>query len=108
MKMQLQLSGIANNNLELAITIMHHLKQSTTRKTDPQVRPEHTTTVQNRQKASNTLQNQLGPYKYCHNHAKVATTIVTWQDSSTTGHNQLAGSKSKENTTTQLTDQTKT
>ena len=54
MQMQLQLSGTDNNNLELAITIMHHLKESRNRKTNPQLKPEHTTTVQNKPKASNT------------------------------------------------------
>ena len=80
MQMQLKLSGTGNNHLGLAITIMEHLNQSRTRKINPQVKPEHTTTVQNRQKASNTLQNLQEPYKNCHNHAKVATTILTWQD----------------------------
>ena len=91
MQIQLKLSG--NNHLGLAITIMEHLNQSRTRKINPQVKPEHTTTVQNRQKASNTSQNLQEPYKNCNNHAKVATPILTWQYSSTTGHNQLAGSK---------------
>ena len=45
MQMQLQLSGNGNNHLELAITIMQHLKQSRTRNTNPQVKPEHTTIV---------------------------------------------------------------
>ena len=54
MEMQLQLSGTGNNHRELAINIMQHLKQDRTRKTDPQVKPEHTTTVHNRPKASNT------------------------------------------------------
>ena len=108
MQMQLKLPGTDNNHLGLAIKIMQHLKQSRTRKTNPQVKPEHTTTVQNRQKASNTLQNHQEPYKNCNNHAKVATTILTWQDSSGNGHNQLAGSKSKQNSNNQLTDQTRT
>ena len=93
MQMQLKLSGSGNNHLKVAITIMEHLNQSRTRKINPQVKPEHTTTVQNRQKASNTSQNLQEPCKNCKNHAKVATPILTWQDSSTTGHNQLAGSK---------------
>ena len=57
MLMQLKLSASGKNHLEVAITIMQHLKQIRTRKTNPQVKPEHTTTVQNRQKASNTFQN---------------------------------------------------
>ena len=93
MQMQLKLSGSGNNHLELALSIMQHLRQSRTRKINPQVKPEHTTTVQNRQKASNTSQNLQEPYKNYNNHAKVATPILTWQDSSKTGHNQLAGSK---------------
>ena len=93
MQIQLKLSGTGNYHQGLAITIMEHLNQSRTRKINPQVKPEHTTTVQNRQKASNTSQNLQEPYKNCNNHAKVATRILTWQDSSTTGHNQLAGSK---------------
>ena len=72
---------------------MQHLKQSITRKTNPQVRPEHTTSVQNRQKAWNTLHNHQEPYTNCNNNAKVATPILTWQESSGNGHNQLAGSK---------------
>ena len=108
MQIQLKLSGTGNNHLGLAITIMEHLNQSRTRKNNPQVKPEHTTTVQNRQKASNTSQNLQEPYKNCNNHGKVATPILTWQDSSTTGHNQLAGSKSKQNSNNQLTDQTRT
>ena len=104
MEMQLQLSGTGKNHRELAINIIQHLKQGRTRKTDPQVKPEHTTTIQNRPKASKSLQNHQEPYKYCHNHAKVATTILTLQDSSKTGHNQLAGSKSKQNLNNQLTD----
>ena len=54
MQMQLQLSGTGNNLLELAIIIMQNLKQRRTRKTMPQVKPEHTTTAQNRPDASNT------------------------------------------------------
>ena len=103
MQMQLKLSGSGNNHLELAKAIMQHLKKSRTRKTNPQIKPEHTTTVQNRPKVSTTLQNHQEPYKYCHNHAKVATIILTGHDSSTTGHNQLAGSKSKQNSNNQPT-----
>ena len=39
---------------------------------------------------------------------KVATPILTWQESSGNGHNQLPGSKSKQNSNNILTDQTKT
>ena len=93
MQMQLKLSGSGNNHLEVAITIMQHLKQIRTRKTNPQVKPEHTTTIQNRPKASNTLQNLQEPYNNYNNHAKIATPILTWQESSGNGHNQLPGSK---------------
>ena len=51
MKMQLKLTGSGNHHLELALTIMQHLRQSRTRKTNPQVKPEHTTPVHNRQKS---------------------------------------------------------
>ena len=54
MQMRLKLYGTGNNHRELAITIIQHLKQGKTRKTDPQVKAEHTTTIQNRPKASNT------------------------------------------------------
>ena len=54
MQIQLKLSGTGNHHLELALSIMQHLRQSRTRKINPQVKPEHTTTVQNRKKASNT------------------------------------------------------
>ena len=54
MKMQLKLPGTDNNHLGLAITIMKHLKQSRTRKINPQVRSELTTTVERRPEASNT------------------------------------------------------
>ena len=87
---------------------MQHLNHSRTRSIYPQVRRGLTTGVKTRLKASNNLQNHQEPYKTCHNHAKVATSILTWQDSSTTDLKQLAGSKSKENTNIQLTDQTKT
>ena len=93
MQMQLKLSGSGNHHLELALTIIQHLKQGKTRKTDPQVKTEHTTTIQNRPKASNTLQNHQEPYKNYNNHAKIATPILTWQESSGNGHNQLPGSK---------------
>ena len=93
MQMRLQLYGTGNNHRELAITIIQHLKQSKTRKTDPQVKAEHTTTIHNRPKASNTLQNHQEPYKNYNNHAKIATPILTWQESSGNGHNQLTGSK---------------
>ena len=106
--MQLKLSGSGKNHLEVAITIMQHLKQIRTRRTNQQVKPEHTTTVQNRHKASQILQNHQEPYKYCHNHAKVAIPILTWQESSGNRHNQLLGSKSKQNSNNQLTDQTRT
>ena len=94
MKMQLKLSGSGNHHLELALSIMQHLRQSRTRKTNPQVEPEHTSTVHNRPKASNTLQNHQEPYKTSHNHANIATTILKRQDLSTTGQNHLAASKS--------------
>ena len=77
MQMQLKLSVLGNNHLELAITIMQHRKQIRTRKTNPQDKPEHTTTVQSRPKASNTLKNHQEPYKNCNNHAKVASPILT-------------------------------
>ena len=51
MQMQLKLSGSGNNHLEVAITITRHRKQSRTRETNPQVKPEHTAIVQNRQKS---------------------------------------------------------
>ena len=108
MQMRLQLYGTGNNHRELAITIIQHLKQGKTRKTDPQVKAKHTTTIQNRPKASNTLQNHQEPYKNYNNHAKIATPILTWQESSGNGHNQLLGSKSKQNSNNQLTDQTRT
>ena len=94
MKMQLKLSGSGNHHLELALSIMQHLRQSRTRKTNPQVEPEHTSTVHNRPKASNTLQNHQEPYKTFHNYANIAKTIQKWQDSSTTGQNHHAASKS--------------
>ena len=51
MQMQLKLSGSGKNHLEVAITIMQHLKQGKTRKINPHMRPRLTTTVQNRQKS---------------------------------------------------------
>ena len=54
MQMQLEPSGTCHNYLELAIKIMQHLKQSRTRKTNPQVRQELTNTIQNRLEALNT------------------------------------------------------
>ena len=45
MQMQLQLSGTGNNHLELAITIMQHLKQGRTPKINPQVRQGPTIAV---------------------------------------------------------------
>ena len=54
MQIKLKLSASGNDYLEIAITIMHHLKQNRTRKTNPQVKPEHTNTVQNRPEALNT------------------------------------------------------
>ena len=54
MQMQLKLSGTGNNHLGLAITIIQHLNQSRTRKINPQVRSELTTTVERRPEASNT------------------------------------------------------
>ena len=51
MQMQLKLSGYGNNHLEVAITITRHQKQSRAQETNPQVKPEHTTTIQNRQKS---------------------------------------------------------
>ena len=91
MQMQLKLSKSGNNHLEVAITITRHRKQSRTRETNPQVKPEHTTTVQNRQKSIKHFTEP--PYEDYNNHGKVATPILTWQDSSKPGHNQLAGSK---------------
>ena len=54
MQMQLKLPGTENNHLGLAISIMQHLTQSSTRKSNPHIRPGLTTTVQNRLEASNT------------------------------------------------------
>ena len=54
MKMQLKLSGSGNHHLELALTIMQHLRQSRTRKTNPQDKTGLTTTFQNRLDASKT------------------------------------------------------
>ena len=54
MQMQLELYGTGKNHLGLAITIMQHLNQSRTRKSNPQIRPGLTTTFQNRLEASNT------------------------------------------------------
>ena len=54
MKMQLKLPGTDNNHLGLGITIMKHLKQSRSRKINPQVRSKLTTTVERRPEASNT------------------------------------------------------
>ena len=79
MKMQLKLPGTDNNHLGLAITIMKHLKQSRTRKINPQVRPELTTTVERRPEASNTLQKYQEPYQTFHNHANIATIILKRQ-----------------------------
>ena len=93
MQMRLQLYGTGKNHRELAITIIQHLKQGKTRKTDPQVKAEHTTTIQSRPKTSNTLHNHQEPYKNYNNHAKIATPTLTWQESSGNGHNQLPGSK---------------
>ena len=86
MQMQLKLSATGNNHLELTITFLQHLKQSRTRKINPQVRRGLTT-------ASNTEQNNQEQYQIFHNHANIARAILTWQDSSGKGHNQLAGSK---------------
>ena len=93
MQMQLKLSGTGNNHLELAKVIIQHLDQGRTRQIDPLVRPEPSTTVQNRQEASITLPHHQGPFKTCQIYAKAASTILNWEDSSTTGHNQLAGSR---------------
>ena len=106
MQMQLKLSKSGNNHLEVAITITQHRKQSRTRETNPQVKPEHTTTVQNRQKSIKNFTEP--PYENYNNHAKVATPILTWEKSSGNGHNQLPGLKSKQNSNNQLTDQTRT
>ena len=51
MQMQLQLSGTGNNHQELAITIMAHLNQGRTPKTNPQVRQELTSSLKNRPEA---------------------------------------------------------
>ena len=51
MQMQLKLSGSGNNLLEVAITITRHRKQSRARETNPKVKPEHTTTIQDREKS---------------------------------------------------------
>ena len=95
--MQLQLSGTGNNHLELAITIMQHLNQGRTPKSNPQVRPEHTTTVKNRKEASNTIKNHQEPNRTCQNNAKAASTILKSEDLTKDGHNQLAASKSQQN-----------
>ena len=77
MQMQLKLSGTGNNHLGLAITIMEHLNQSRTRKINPQIRLELTTTFQNRLEASNTLQNNQEPYK---NSQKPCKSSYTYPD----------------------------
>ena len=63
MQKQQQLSRKGKIHLQLVLTITQHLKQSRTRKSNPQVRPEITTTLQNRPEASNTLLNHQEPYK---------------------------------------------
>ena len=97
MHKQLQLSGTGNNHFELAITIMQHLNQSRNRKINPLVRQEHITTILNRKEASNTLQRHKEPYKTWQYYANLALTILKWEDSSTTGHNHILASKSKQN-----------
>ena len=76
-KCRLKLSGTGNNHLELAITIIQHLNQSRTPEIDPHIRARtyHYHTEQTK-KHHNTLQNHQEPYKYCHNHAKIATPIL--------------------------------
>ena len=72
---------------------MQHLKQSITRKTNPQVRPEHTTSVQNRQKAWNTLHNHQEPYTNCNNNPTAGNTIFKRPELFRTGYSYQTATK---------------
>ena len=87
---------------------MQHLIYSRTQKINPNVRPEPTTTIYKMPSASKALQNHQEPYKTCNNHGEVATTIIKWQDSSRTFHNNHETSQSKQTSKNQSTGQART
>ena len=60
---------------------------------NPHVRPKCTTTVENKSREPNTVENSEEPYLIRKYHRKRGTTILNWLEPSITGHNHQAASK---------------
>ena len=106
--MQLKLSGSGKNHLEVAIN--HHAASKSKSELEKLIHrwsqniPLPSRTDKKHQTLYRTTKSQNKNYN---NHAKIATPILTWQESSGNRHNQLPGSKWKQKSNNQLTDQTK-